>query len=105
MIRKLFFSSQLIYSFYLSIILFFSISTNIYAQCAGNDNSLTLCSSDITNVSSQTIDLNLLLGVHTTGGTWSDDNDSGGFNTTTGVLNAQRVYKSGIYHYTYTVDG
>lgn len=75
------------------------------AQCAGNNNTLTLCSSDITNVSSQTIDLNALLGTHITGGTWSDDNNSGGLNIATGILNAQKVFESGIYHYTYTVDG
>ena len=105
MIRKLFFSSQLIFSIYLSIILFFFISTNINAQCAGNDNSLTVCSSDLTNVSSQTIDLNLLLGTHTAGGIWTDDDNSGGFDTDTGILNAQRIFVSGRYHYTYTVDG
>nr|WP_315202374.1 gliding motility-associated C-terminal domain-containing protein [uncultured Flavobacterium sp.] len=75
------------------------------AQCAGNNNSLTLCSSDITNVSSQRIDLNILLGPHTIGGTWNDDDNSGGLNLATGILNAQKVFESGVYHYTYTVDG
>ncbi len=105
MIRKLFFASQSIYFLYLSIILFFFISMNCNAQCGGNDNSLTLCSSDLTNISSQTTDLNLLLGAHTAGGTWTDDDNSGGFEVTTGILNAQRIFVSGRYHYTYTVDG
>ncbi|MGO4772936.1 gliding motility-associated C-terminal domain-containing protein [Flavobacterium sp. W22_SRS_FK3] len=39
------------------------------------------------------------------GGTWSDDDNSGGLNETTGILNAQVIPLSGIYHYTYTVTG
>jgi gliding motility-associated-like protein len=105
MVRKLLSCSKFALTTSLTAIIFFVFSLNMNAQCAGNDNSLTLCSSDITNASSQTIDLNLLLGVHTAGGTWSDDNNSGGLNTANGILNAQRVYQSGIYHYTYTVDG
>lgn len=105
MVRKLSFSSKFALPACL-IVLFFSVfSTDIYAQCAGNNNSLTLCSSDITNISSQTIDLNALLGSHTAGGTWSDDDNSGGLNLATGILNAQKVFESGVYHYTYTVDG
>jgi trimeric autotransporter adhesin len=105
MIRNLFFSSQLIYPIYLSIFFLFFCSIDGNAQCAGNDNSLTLCSSDITNPSNKSIDLNLLLGAHTTGGTWTDDNNSGGLDTNTGVLNAQQIFVSGMYHYTYTVNG
>ncbi|PJJ08004.1 gliding motility-associated-like protein [Flavobacterium sp. 1] len=105
MVRKLSFSSKFALPACL-IVLFFSVfSTDMYAQCAGNNNSLTLCSSDITNISSQTIDLNVLLGSHTAGGTWSDDDNSGGLNLATGILNAQKVFESGVYHYTYTVNG
>lgn len=105
MVRKLFFSSKFTFSTYLIAMLFFVFSIDMNAQCAGNDNSLALCGSDITNVSSQTIDLNSLLGTHTAGGTWTDDDDSGGFNTITGILNAHKIYVAGIYHYTYTVEG
>jgi gliding motility-associated-like protein len=105
MFRKLLFSSQFALPTFVVVMLFFVFSIDGNAQCAGNDNMLTLCSSDITDVSSQNIDLNSLLGTHTAGGTWSDDDNSGGFNTATGFLNAQQVYKSGIYHYTYIVNG
>ncbi|MBF4470987.1 gliding motility-associated C-terminal domain-containing protein [Flavobacterium sp. HJJ] len=106
MVRKLLFSSKFTLPTCLIVFLFLVFSTDINAQCAGNNNSLTLCGSDITNVSSKSIDLNLLLGTHTAGGTWSDDDNSGGLvDTATGILNAQKVYESGIYHYTYTING
>lgn len=105
MVRRLFLSSKFTLPAYLIIILFFAFSIDMNAQCAGSDDQFTLCSSDITNISSQTIDLNTRLGIHTAGGIWSDDDNSGGLNIATGILNAQKVYKSGIYHYTYTING
>lgn len=80
------------------------ISTKTQAQCAGQDASVTVC--DIPNVSSQAINLySLLGGTPTPGGTWTDDDLSGGINLTTGILNAQVINQSGTYHYTYTVTG
>lgn len=105
MVRKELFSSKFALPISLTVILLIVFSFDINAQCAGNDNQLTLCSSDITNVNSKTIDLNALLGNHTTGGIWSDDDNSGGLDVITGILNAQQVFKSGIYHYTYKIDG
>ncbi|WP_348824732.1 gliding motility-associated C-terminal domain-containing protein [Flavobacterium aestuarii] len=105
MVRKLLFISKFALPTYLTLLFFVVFSFDINAQCAGTDNQLTLCSSDITNVSSKTIDLNALLGIHTAGGTWSDDDNSGGLDAVTGILNAQQVFKSGIYHYTYKIDG
>lgn len=103
MVPKLHFPTYLsFYSFFTFFFLFFcSIDGN--AQCAGTDNTLTVC--DITNSTSQNIDLNILLGVHTAGGTWKDDDKSGGLNKTTGILNAQQIKKSGVYRYTYVVTG
>ncbi|AOW10183.1 gliding motility-associated C-terminal domain-containing protein [Flavobacterium gilvum] len=88
--------------FFALFILFFC-PKSVLAQCAGNDNvMLTVC--DIANTSSKTIDLFSQLGGNPTlGGTWRDDDKSGGLNKITGVLNAQQILKSGIYHYTYTV--
>lgn len=105
MVRKELFSSKFALPISLTVILLIVFSFDINAQCAGNDNQLTLCSSDITNVNSKTIDLNALLGNHTTGGIWSDDDNSGGLDVITGILNAQQVFKSEIYHYTYKIDG
>ncbi len=74
------------------------------AQCAGEDGQFTVC--NITDPSSKTIDLfSKLTGSPLTGGIWKDDNSSGGLNSTTGILNVQQIRRSGIYHYTYTVDG
>lgn len=102
--RNLLFSPKFKFTSYLSFLLFFIFSTAANAQCAGEDNVLSVC--DIATVSSQNIDLNLsLLGIPTIGGTWHDEDNSGGLDPITGILNAQKVYKSGVYHYTYIVDG
>ncbi|MFB9081029.1 hypothetical protein ACFFWB_27105 [Flavobacterium procerum] len=64
---------------------------------------LTLTVCDIPNASSRTIDLfSLLGGTATPGGTWTDDNESGGLNLNTGILNAQLIRQSSVYTYTYT---
>ncbi|GGF29824.1 gliding motility-associated C-terminal domain-containing protein [Flavobacterium limi] len=102
MIKKYF--SLIVFGFY--IILFLSLSTKSFAQCAGQDSSAPFEVCDIPNVSSQAIDLFPLLGATAVpGGTWSDDNNSGGLDEITGVLNAQLIRSSGTYHYTYTVTG
>lgn len=96
------------YSNFLQFILFFVllifIPTALKAQCAGDDAKFEVC--DIPNPSSKAIPLfSKLLGTPIPGGTWSDDDDSGGLNATTGILNVQLIQQSGIYHYTYTVAG
>lgn len=89
----------------IAFFLLFTIPAATFAQCAGNDVlNYEIC--DIPNPSSQAIDLFSLLGSGAVpGGTWSDDDLSRGFDETTGVLNAQIVPASGVYHYTYTVAG
>jgi gliding motility-associated-like protein len=79
-------------------------SNTLSAQCAGSDNAVPpIC--DIPNSSSQTINLfSYLGGTPTAGGTWTDDNLSGGLNSATGILNAQKIKSSGFYSYTYTVN-
>ncbi|MDR6761694.1 gliding motility-associated-like protein [Flavobacterium sp. 2755] len=96
------------YNDFLRIILFFVflsfLPQIVNAQCAGDDGSLTVC--DIPNPSSKTINLfSLLGGSPVAGGTWKDDNSSGGLNVATGILNAQLIRASGVYRYTYTVIG
>jgi gliding motility-associated-like protein len=104
MFLKLLFSPKFTLPAYLITLLFFVFSIDMNAQCAGGDNSFSVC--DIANVNSKTIDLNSYLDPgHTTGGTWTDDDNSEGLNIVTGVLNAQKIYAAGIYHYTYTVNG
>lgn len=85
-------------------LLLFFLPTKSLGQCAGNDADFEVC--NIPDSSSQAIALFPLLGVTATlGGTWTDDYLSGGLNVATGILNAQKVSKSGIYKYTYTVSG
>lgn len=95
------------YSNFLQFILFFVflsfLPTTTFAQCAGNDASLTIC--DVSDPANKTVDLFALLGPATPGGTWSDDFYSGGLNDQTGVLNVHLIQNSAIYQYTYTVEG
>ena len=96
------------YAYFLLILIFFIfssfLSNGLYAQCAGDDADLTVC--DITDSASQTINLFAALnGTPTSGGIWTDDDGSGGLNLNTGILNAQLIRQSGIFHYTYTVEG
>ena len=102
MILKILFPSKATFSNYIIILLLFFSVTNISAQCAGSNNSITIC--NITDSSSKSIDLFSLLGSYTSGGVWKDNFFSGGLNLTTGILNAQIINNSGSYTYTYTVD-
>ena len=78
------------------------ISSKSYAQCAGEDASITFCNKE----TSQFIDLFATLsGSPVTGGTWSDDNNSGGLNATTGELNTWLINRGGTFNYTYTLEG
>jgi gliding motility-associated-like protein len=92
---------------FLHFVLFFvfltNVPTKIYSQCAGSDAALSVC--DFANPANKTIDLFALLGPATAGGTWSDEDNSGGLDAVTGILNAHVITSSGIYRYTYTVAG
>lgn len=93
------------YRFFLFILIFilFCSIAKTNAQCAGNDNSITICGDDLPNPSSKSINLfSLLGGGAVSGGTWTDNRLSGGLNLSTGFLNAQAIKNSGIYTYTYT---
>ncbi|RZK08819.1 MAG: gliding motility-associated C-terminal domain-containing protein, partial [Flavobacterium sp.] len=73
------------------------------AQCAGVDNQVTIC--DITNPANQNINLfNYLLGSPMTGGTWIDNDRSGGLNPATGILNVTQINQSGTFEYIYVVN-
>lgn len=96
------------YSNFLKVILFFvflfCVSATSYGQCAGEDNNVTIC--NVSDSSNQTVSLfDLLKGSPVPGGEWTDDDDAGGLDVTSGILNAQLIRQSGVYHYTYTVEG
>ncbi|OOG77698.1 gliding motility-associated C-terminal domain-containing protein [Flavobacterium sp. A45] len=106
MVPKLRFPTHFTFYSFLTFLFLFFYSIDVNAQCTGiagsDNNTLNVC--DIANPSSISVDLNAQLGPHTLGGTWSDDDKSLGLNTTSGILNAQQIKKSGIYNYTYTVS-
>lgn len=105
MVQKILFSQKFTFHSYLIVFLFFVFTIHVNAQCAGTDTTMSdVC--DITNASSTTINLfNGLGGSPIPGGTWKDDDKSGGLDKITGILNAQQIKKSGTYKYTYTVTG
>lgn len=102
MILKILFPSKGNFSHFIIFLLLLFSAINTNAQCAGSDNSITVC--NIPDPSSKSIDLFSLLGTYTTGGIWTDNFFSGGLNLSTGILNAQIINKSGVYTYTYSVD-
>lgn len=87
--------------FLFNLILFSSNIVN--AQCAGEDASVTIC--NVTDTSTQNINLfDLLEGSPATGGTWTDIQQSGGLNISTGILNVWDVNESDTYVFIYTVN-
>lgn len=100
---KLLYLRQYRFFYFILIFILFSSITKTNAQCAGNDNAITICGADLVNSSSQAVNLfSLLGGGAVSGGTWRDNLLSGGLNLTTGVLNVQAIKKSGVFTYTYT---
>ena len=88
----------------LLFVFLFSVSATTYAQCAGEDNEVTIC--NVSDTSNQTFNLfNYLNGSPVSGGEWTDDDEGGGLDVVTGILNAQLIRQSGVYHYTYKVEG
>ena len=87
------------------VFIFFGLQSYIHAQCAGEDMTTELCSKE----DNQFIDLfEVLGGSPTMGGTWSDDDNSGGLDnadSTDGMLNTYKITRGGVFHYTYTVNG
>ncbi|NQY28735.1 MAG: gliding motility-associated C-terminal domain-containing protein [Flavobacteriaceae bacterium] len=89
------------------ITLFFpSIS---FSQCAGANASITICDKEVYDQGLAnpigTVDLFVLLGgAPVAGGTWNDDDSSGGLNTTTGLLTTWAINQGGVFNYTYTAN-
>ncbi|MCO6163595.1 gliding motility-associated C-terminal domain-containing protein [Flavobacterium sp. NRK F7] len=88
------------------IISFFVYNYDGYAQCAGDNNSITICNKETYNQGignpNGVVNLFLLLGgTPSPGGTWINLNSSGGLNTTTGILNTWQINQSGNYNYQY----
>lgn len=79
------------------------------AQCAGLDASVTICNKDVYDQGLGnpigTVSLfDLLGGAPVGGGTWNDDDSSGGLDPATGLLNTWVINQGGVFNYTYTAD-
>lgn len=86
-----------------SFLFLFFLSTNSYSQCAGQDNSVTIC--NIQDPANSSINLfSLLGGSPATGGTWIDNSKPLEESTFNGFVNVQTLRNSGIYTYTYVQD-
>ncbi len=95
--------NKLRFTFFLFCCLFMS-SKEIYTQCAGTNNTVTICDKE-TDTNYQTFDLfSQLGGTPTTGGTWSADDPRNNFalNTSTGILNLWEITRFGNHSFTYT---
>ena len=76
---------------------------------AGVDGNITICNKESYDQGlgnpTGVVDLFALLGgTPDAGGTWSDDDSSGGLNTTSGLLDTWLINQGGIFNYTYTVN-
>ncbi len=90
------------------IISLFVFQAETYAQCAGGNNTITICTKETYNQGignpNGIVNLFTLLGVGAIpGGTWTNLNSTAGFNTASGILNTWQINQSGVYNYTYTV--
>uniref|UniRef100_UPI00366FDE36 hypothetical protein n=1 Tax=Plantactinospora endophytica TaxID=673535 RepID=UPI00366FDE36 len=75
-----------------------------FSQCAGQDNTITLCEKE-SNSSYQNFDLfSQLNGSPETGGTWSSNNPiyKNALNSNTGILNLWKINQYGEHKFTYT---
>lgn len=98
------FISEIKTSFLLVFLLFTLFTTKNYAQCAGSDNTITICNKE-TNSSLQSFDLfSQLSGSPTTGGKWTSDNplNNQALNPNTGIVNLWAINRSGTFSFTYT---
>ncbi|WP_293293869.1 gliding motility-associated C-terminal domain-containing protein [Allomuricauda sp.] len=85
-------------------ILFLTVVQSMYSQCAGEDNTITVCNK-YDDISNQTFDLfTNLNGMPDPGGTWSTPNSNiiGALDTNTGILNLWEVSYFGEHQFTYT---
>ncbi|CAM1361470.1 Gliding motility-associated C-terminal domain-containing protein [Tenacibaculum soleae] len=84
---------------------FFLLSfNNIFSQCAGTDNTITICNKD-SDSNYQNFNLfNELKGVPETGGSWTANNpiNKNSLNPTTGIVNLWAINKFGEHAFTYT---
>ncbi|PZD78115.1 gliding motility-associated C-terminal domain-containing protein [Mesonia sp. K7] len=100
--KHYYFKSNLFYFILISLAAF--TQQESYAQCAGNDTTITIC--NIPDSSNQNFNLfNALQGAPQAGGTWTDnDNLNIYVGSSTDIINIWEINQGGTYTYTYTVN-
>ncbi|ARV16665.1 gliding motility-associated C-terminal domain-containing protein [Polaribacter sp. SA4-12] len=82
----------------------FFLVNNTYSQCAGSNNSFTICDKEA-NANYQTLNLfNKLNGSPQTGGVWKSNNplNKKALDTTSGIVNLWKINRFGTHSFTYT---
>lgn len=90
--------------FVLSVFFFFLSFSQVNAQCAGTDNTVTICNKEQDNAN-RTFDLFANLGGSpTSGGTWQAlaSANSNALDEATGELDLWQIYSSGLHEFEYT---
>lgn len=93
---------KLIYFIYFFSSIFFV--NNLHGQCAGSNNSITICDKEL-DTANQTFNLfNQLNGTPESGGVWKSDNPQNqtALDTATGIVNLWKINRSGLHSFTYT---
>lgn len=91
-------------AFGVATILFLAFVQSVHSQCAGEDNTITVCDK-YGDISNQTFDLFAnLSGMPQPGGVWSTQNPANlnALDTSTGIVNLWRINYSGEHQFTYT---
>ncbi|MEO1010951.1 MAG: gliding motility-associated C-terminal domain-containing protein [Bacteroidota bacterium] len=86
------------------LLLVWGTTNGLRAQCAGNDETISVCDKDL-DTANQSFDLFAELGgTPVAGGTWSTDNPlaASALNTTAGTVDLWGIRNSGTYEFTYT---
>ncbi|CAM1334952.1 hypothetical protein [Tenacibaculum aestuariivivum] len=90
--------------YFFTILLFFCCLNTLYSQCAGEDNTITICDKELNNNYQQFNLFNHLKGIPTNGGIWSVNNpaNQNALDINTGILNLWAINKFGEHSFTYT---
>ena len=91
---------------FLSLCYFIYTHISTYSQCAGSDNTITICDKEL-DINYKNFNLfNILNGNPDTGGLWTSENPLNeiALNKQTGIVNLWKINRSGIHNFTYIND-
>ncbi|KGL62809.1 gliding motility-associated C-terminal domain-containing protein [Polaribacter sp. Hel1_85] len=102
MLHKPLIKIKLIYFIYIFSSIF--LVNNLHGQCAGSNNSITICDKEL-DAANQTFNLfNQLAGTPESGGVWKSDNPQNqtALDTATGIVNLWKINRFGVHSFIYT---